>query len=214
MQFPNAYKCVKKLFAAEILSLVAQALVLVFAVLTAVAVFSTNEETTTVTAIVDIVLMVAAGIISIVSFFIMVFGLGQGKQDEPRFKTALFLVFFGLALSICASVIINPTIRGLFELLVNVMEFTVTLYVIQGIVNLARKLGNEETINRGAKIFKLILAFTSISLLAEVVKVIFVFTSFAQTISAVLSLASAFISIVAYFIYLKFLSRAKKMLKE
>ena len=88
------------------------------------------------------------------------------------------------------------------------------LYIITGVIALAERIGNEKIEKQGKTILNLILIMLVLSLIATVTSTVFQQSGTNDVIISVLSLAAGVIELISYIIYLVFLSRSKKMLKE
>ena len=96
------------------------------------------------------------------------------------------------------------------DIINNVAQLFVTVYVIQGIRNIAVKIGDSEVDSKGGDIFKVILCIYTLIFLSKAISIFFP-TSTGTVLSVVLVIMAGFLSIVQYVLYLSYLSRAKKM---
>ena len=211
MRFPNAADGVSKIFTAEILALVAAACGLVGAIIAAI-----GAAVESAAVLGSLPFMLAAGILLIIALIINIIGVNKASKDEEKFKSA----FLWLVLGIVASVIQgffseNEIVSSIFQTLVTVFQLLSTIYVIQGSMALAQKLGNSDVEAMGNKALKLIIAtyliIVVINIVAAIFNVIEGSTALAL-IAAILGIVVFVLQIITYVIYLKMLSRAKKML--
>ena len=217
MKFPNAFSGVKKIFVAEILSIIAAVLVLIFGIvgLSSVAAGASAAAAQSEAGITGALVGfgfaaffgIASGIVLIIAYILQLVGVINGMKDEPAFKTSLIFIIVALACSIISSVASgNATVSSIFSVIQNIAQLCVTLFIIQGIRNLADKLGNTAVSDKGRKIYMLIAIIFGISILANIIAL------FAPAIASILSIVASVISIVQIIIFLTFLSNAKKML--
>ena len=217
MRFPNAFEGVKKIFTAEILSLIARVCVLVAAIgglaaVGAVAVADSVDGDSVITvglagAGLAGIFGVAAGVIAIIAFILQIVGINKAKADEPAFKTAMIFILVAIAASGVGSIFSgNETLQSIAQIVTDVAGLCVTLYIIQGIKRLADRLNNGAVSAKGNQIFLLIAVMYGVVLLANLIGL------FAPMISGVLAIVAAVVGIVQYFFFLSYLSQAKKML--
>lgn len=214
MKFENAFVGAKKIFTAEILSLVAtvcSAFVLAFTFLGAVSV-EEGSGTGAVASLGGIAIFgIAAAIVAVIAFIFKIMGVNSASKDEPAFKIVLYLIIGGIVVAIAASFIPNETVKNIFTIIGDVVNVAVTVYIIQGFRNLAVKLGRDDVDTKGNNIFKIIIAMY---LLIFVARIITLISSGAAslTIAGIFAIVAAILYIVVYVFYLSFLNQAKLML--
>ena len=231
MQFPNAAKGVKKLWVAEILSIIAVVLTVIMAF-----VFVSNFRTqisdieTAVTNGTEVVLsdealtgaqenaLLATGglaiglaVLSLIAFILSLIGTFQGKKDEVNFGYAFLIVVIGIVLSIVSSFLKQDSeITRYVQIVADVCIAWMNYYVLLGVAGLALKRG-ETALHDSAKRASTLVAIgvtagEMLQLYATNIR------NTNQTLMIVLTVATGIIEIVAYVYYLILLSRAKKML--
>ena len=215
MRFPNAAAGVKKIFTSEILSLIAGLLSVIAAiggvVLAAAATSADNSSDAAAAAGlaglgIFTVFGIGAAILLVIAFILKLVGINKAKVDEPAFKTAMIFVLVGIVATLIGGFINNDTVKSIFDIISSVASLCVTLYIIQGIKNLADQLNDGAVSAKGSKIFMLIACIYCIRILASIISL------FAPTVAGILELVGAIVSIVQYIIFLTYLSQAKKML--
>ena len=215
MRFPNAAAGVKKIFTSEILSLIAGLLSVIAAiggvVLAAAATSADNSSDAAAAAGLTglgifAVFGIGAAILLVIAFILKLVGINKAKVDEPAFKTAMIFVLVGIVATLIGGFINNDTVKSIFDIISSVASLCVTLYIIQGIKNLADQLNDGAVSAKGSKIFMLIACIYCIRILASIISL------FAPTVAGILELVGAIVSIVQYIIFLTYLSQAKKML--
>ncbi len=227
-KFKNAENGVSKLFAAQILELIASVLLVIgfaFAVvMTAVQGADLSSGATLaakgIIGITAIVSIFAAFVLFIVGFIINIVGVSQASKDDEAFRIALYGVIAGIVFAILGSIFVNisPMVSNLMQTLGTVADIFVLIYVIQGVRNLAVKLGNTQMDVKGDKLLKLILAVIILELIANIIATIYsgsvnqVALSVGMTISGVFAITAAVLQVVEYIMYLSYLAKAKKML--
>lgn len=225
MMFPNAAKGVKKIFTAEILSLIAAFLIIVAAVM-ALSTFGSIKgfEATQSTAaaagafasgIGMAIFSIGSLVLAIIAFIFNILGVVQASRDESTFKIALYALIAGVVFTCLGSIFENMSgpLSGAMSALATVAELIVTLYVIQGIRLLASRLNNREVDNQGQKIYMIILIVLILRLIANILVAIFG-GRFTTTLALSFYMVSIVLSLVQYIMYLVFLAKAKKMLAQ
>ena len=220
MTFPNAYHGVKKVFTAEILSTIAAVLSLIIAIVAIVSVVSLgvgDGEAAVTAGLGTAGLLIAAGIIYIISYIMSLVGLYQAGKDEGNFKTAFYIMIFTLILAVITGVInavssgngIADNITTAFSEVARIIVFVL---VIQGVSVLADKLKDSEVYALGSKILIVVVIMYGISLVAKLIPVFFGISATSVIIEYILDLIAAVFSFVAFIIYLVYLGKAKNML--
>ena len=215
MKFTNAYQGVKKIFAAEILSLISSICATVMLALPVVALITAanNSQGGTVASLGGFaVLAIASMVLAIIAFIFKLIGVNKASKDEPSFKIALYLILAGIAVSVAGGIFnSNATASSIFSALGEVVNLGVTVFIIQGIKNLAAKLGDEKMVKKGDTIFKYIIAIYLLVIIAQIVTMILQ-NGAALVVALVVIVISGILEIIQYILYLIYLSKAKKML--
>lgn len=215
MKFNNAYEGVKKIFTAEILSLIVsicstitQALPVI-----ALAAAASKSDTGTFASLGGFaVFAIGSIVLAIIAFILKLIGVSKASKDEPAFKIAFYMIFVGIAASVVSGIFSsNPTVHSIVALVIDIIDLAVTVYIIQGIMNLAKKLNDESMVDKGKNIFIIIIVIYMLIIIAQIVNLI-IGSAAALVISAVVIIVSGILSIIQYFLYLSYLNKAKKML--
>ena len=217
MRFPNAAKGVKKLFTAEILQLIAEVVAIVaiaMLIITLAAEKAQSQGGVIVAGTGTVILFGATAVLTLIAGIMSLVGVIQAAKDEGAFKVALVAIIISLAAAVVAGVFSNNgVIQSICQVIQNVMSLAVTLFVINGITNLAEKLNNTEVWSRGRSLLKVIVCILAFSLIASFISLIFG-GAFVSTAAAILALISAILNVVCYILYLILLNKGKKMLAE
>lgn len=220
MKFPNAYKAVKKLFIAEILSLVIIVLNLVASVISAVVVINDSGE--------EALLLAAGGIIlftlfaSIVVFIFQLIALIQGGKDESHFKVALFMVVIIILVNIASSILrlIDATkdINVLFTVLdavTTVANVIVIVAILYSISSLADRLRDRKMSDKGSTLAVIIVLMFIASLIFDLVPTFFQGLNRAWEITfSIFGIAATIIQVLIYINIVIYYYKASKMLKR
>ena len=197
MKFPNAAKGVKKIFNAEIISLIA-ALIGGAGLIPGLigASQETGDSVGTTLLAVSGALLIVSGIALLVAGIMNIIGFIQAAKDEEGIKRAVLCAVFSALFAFVAAFFENQTgfLGGLGTVLssiATVLNMLVALFMIGGLMNLSANLALSILIRFGA--------YTS---------------SFGAGVINWLSGLSALFTVFIYVLELIYLAKAKKMLAE
>ena len=224
MKFPNAANGVKKIFTAEILSLISGICMFVMIVLLVVALaaakaVSGGADGAAAGAVASgagtLVFGIGSGVLAIIAFILNIVGISKASKDEESFRMALFAVIGGIILSVIGTAFnnVNGYVSSIMQALQVVADLLVLLYVIQGIRYLSLKLNRPDIDQKGQNLFKIIFIVLVLQFIARIVVIIFGGMA-ASITAAILALIAVILSVIEYILYRAFLAKAKKMLAE
>lgn len=217
MRFPNAASGVKKLFTAQILGLIASVATiigLIFLIFTAAAADANAQGGAVAAGLGTIILMGASAVLILIGSIMTLVGIIQASKDEGAFKTALIAIIVSLIAAVIAGIFsTNGLVQSICQIIQNVMNLAVTLFVINGVTNLAEKMNNTEVWSKGRNLLKVIVCIYALSLIASFISLIFG-GIFMSVTAAILALVAAILDVISYFLYLSLLNKGKKMLAE
>lgn len=217
MRFPNAASGVKKLFTAQILGLIASVATiigLIFLIFTAAAADANAQGGAVAAGLGTIILMGASAVLILIGSIMTLVGIIQASRDEGAFKTALIAIIVSLVAAVIAGIFSsNGLVQSICQIIQNVMNLAVTLFVINGVTNLAEKMNNTEVWSKGRNLLKVIVCIYALSLIASFISLIFG-GIFMSVTAAILALIAAVLDVISYFLYLSLLNKGKKMLAE
>ncbi len=219
MKFPNAARGVKMLFRAEILDLIASFTMIIAVALALVTAAGANANPdinagTAVAGMSTIVFMSASVVLAIVAGVLALVGIIFASKDEVSFKTALIAIIIGVVAAVVMGIFSgNATVNAICQSIQRVMDIIVTIFVINGITNLADKMHNIVVGTKGRRLLYIIVCVFVLSLIANIIVLIFG-GMFASVTATIIALAAAVLEVIGYIIYLTMLAQAKKMLAE
>lgn len=224
MKFPNAANGVKKIFTAEILSLISGICMFVMIVLLVVALaaakaVSGGADGAAAGAVASgagtLVFGIGSGVLAIIAFILNIVGISKASKDEESFRMALFAVIGGIILSVIGTAFnnVNGYVSSIMQALQVVADLLALLYVIQGIRYLSLKLNRPDIDQKGQNLFKIIFIVLVLQFIARIVVIIFGGMA-ASITAAIIALIAVILSVIEYILYLAFLAKAKKMLAE
>ncbi|MBQ3330576.1 MAG: hypothetical protein IJG87_05300 [Ruminococcus sp.] len=228
MKFPNAAKGVKKIFSAEILKLIGTIFLIVAAIIIAVSFVGAvgTSGGASIAESEDALALLGGGVLfagifafawmvlTLIAFILNLVGIINASRDETNFKSALLFLIVGIVTSILAGVFYNNgTVSSLLYSVYNLVSLFVYIFVIAGAVKLADKLNRGDVSAKGTNVLKLIIVINILSLIANLIAT-FMGGMVASVTASVLFIVALVLGVIQYFMYLSFLSKAKKMLAE
>lgn len=214
--FKNAYEGVRKIYSAQILALIATVLMLIGAVLGLTG-MKTGEATSAGEGLLvgGGALVLIAAILMIVGAIMNIIGVNRASKDEDAFKNALIALCVGIVAQILISAFSsNPAVSNIGKAVTTVTEMLASFFICTGIMNLAGRLGDGATQARGQSVRTLLLCIWAVAAVLNLLAALFVNDGTMQTILGVIAIAASLVSIVAYFLYLGLLRRARAMLEK
>ncbi len=219
MRFPNAASGVKKIFTAEILALISEILLLFAGVLVVIALGASqnnaNESLALGTLAGFAIFGFGATVIAVIAFILKIVGISQASKDENSFKTAIICLIIGIVGSLVYSIFqtSSPTVASIGNLIYQLMNLFVTIFVISGIIKLADQLNDGVVSAKGSTLLKLITVIYALTIIANII--VLILGGYAVSIvAAIIYLIALILTVVQYIMYLVYLANAKKMLAE
>ncbi|MBQ3285662.1 MAG: hypothetical protein IJH40_08485 [Ruminococcus sp.] len=228
MRFPDAAKGVKRIFSAEILNLLAKIFLTVAAVIIAVSMLgaagtagdagiANSEDAMAVMGggiLIAGIFALAWLVLALIGFIMNIVGIVNASHDEVSFKSALLFLIIGIFSAGLAGIFYNnPTLSSLLYSLYSLLTLFVYIFVIVGIVKMADQMNRGDVSARGSNVLKLVIVINILALIASLIASIMGGVT-ASVVASVLFVVALVLNIVQYFMYLSFLSKAKKMLAE
>ena len=213
MRFPNALSGVKKIFAAELLAMIGTVLMVVALVLGVIGGLKEDLVGLGGATIIGIV----AGVLLLISYILYIVGVSKASKDEPAFKTALYVIVFGIVYSIItttfSSAIEKSGIQQFANLIPDLINLVAMLFIVTGIRNLAEQLGDKAMITKGERIMKIAYVMEIIIFVIRAVSM-FAFSNneIVGTAVVVAAVVAGILNVVIYIMYLLYLGKAKKLL--
>ena len=219
MSFPNAAKGIKRIYTAEILKLIGYICLILAAIVGVVALAAPGDEASGAVETLSlggfigaIVLVVAFAILMITAFIMNLIGYINARNDNENFKTALVFLIVGIVFTGISVFVINNGLSSILYSLSTLSETLSTIFVIAGVMQIARQLGREDISKKGTTVLKLIITTEVISFILSFIST-FLRGGTTEIVSTVLLLASLLVTFIKYIMYLSFLSKSKKMLQ-
>ena len=213
MKYPNAFKGVKKLYTAQILSLIATIALLITAFAALFMVGAAEAEELGIGAAslgVAALFGLAAAVLAIIAFILKIGGLNAGAKDEPLFKTALSFAVAGIVVNALNAVLTSEIVQRLATTFAPVAEVLLIYYVVSAIRSLADKLGDSDMVQKAKGVITIVYVTFGVGILAQVLGQ-FVLTG---KVADVVEIVGYVLEIVEFVVYLSYLAKAKKMLSK
>lgn len=220
MRFPNACKGLKKVFFAELITLIALVPNTVSMVLFQVLPEEINENNVemlpaevlvTVLSLVSLVLMTVAYVLNLIGYI-------TASKDNESFKKAMLLSIAGLVLTVVSGIMENadgnPVLTNTFDSMEQILDLLITLTTISGIVTLAVTFGNLKMVNSGKALYKFLFAVYMPTLIAYVFVYMLRNTRSAMILAVTVTLISFALNAVYSLLYMRYLFRAMNMLED
>ena len=220
MRFPNACKGLKKIFFAELISLIAlvpYAVSLVLIQFLPEEIDKNNAEMLPAEVVVTI-LSILSLVMMTVAYVLNVIGYVTASKDNESFKKAMLLTVAGMVLTVVSGIMENangnPILTNTFDSMENILDLLITLMTISGIVTLSVTYGNLRMVESGKALFKFLFAIYLPTLIAYVFVYLLRNTRSAAILAVTVTFISFALNTVYSLLYLRYLYRAVNMLEE
>ena len=214
MRFPNAYRGVKKIWLAEMLMLLAAIVGIIMVIVMAAngtmvgEDIVINEGVKTPIAVFGIV----TAVIALVAFILNLIGLINANNDDFAFRIALLVTILGIVASAISAIWSNnETLNKWMDTALTICSMFASYYVLTGIANLAEKMSDAATKAVALKSRTLVEGSFCATALFKLIISIFKIQD-GSTISTILAVIALLLELVSYILYLRALSKGKKML--
>ncbi len=220
MRFPNACKGLKKIFFAELISLIAlvpYAVSLVLVQFLPEEIDKNNAEILPAEVVVTI-LSILSLVMMTVAYVLNVIGYVTASKDNESFKKAMLLTIAGMVLTVVSGIMENangnPILTNTFDSMENILDLLITLMTISGIVTLSVTYGDLRMVESGKALFKFLFAIYLPTLIAYVFVYLLRNTRSAAFLAVTVTFISFALNTVYSLLYLRYLYRAVNMLEE
>ncbi len=212
--YPNAKKGINRIFLGELIAILGMVVIAIGSGILAVkGQMMTDLSTYTSGANIAALVILIGGLMVLVAFLFKFFGISKASIDERDFKKAMALLVIGFVASIVHSAVDGriEVVAEIANIITNVCELLVTIFIISGIKSLAEKVNDRHVFDMCNRTYKLIIA-VYVLIIALTVVALFVTNETMAVIAGLIALAIAILAIVAYIVFLSLLNNARKML--
>ena len=217
MRFPNAFRGVKKIWLAELLMLLAAIVGIVLIVVIAANSSLVGEEVIVNEDAVKTpaaILGIGTALIALVAFVLNLLGLINARKDDSAFSIALFVTLLGIVASVISSIWSgNQGLVKWMDTVLTICSLFASYYVLTGIANLAEQYPDEATKALALKSRTLLEGTFCATAIFKLIINIFKIQD-GSTIYTILSIIALVLELVSYVLYLRALSKGKKMLAQ
>ena len=222
--FPRARKGVKKIFAAELITLfvsLASGFLLIFfeseiRQLPQTIEGLSNGGSLEMNGWIVLIIIGLAGVLSLFASLINLIGYIQASRDETSFLGALIFMLLNVVLSGFATFFqqSNEVFAGVFTISASIAELFMIILTVKGLVNLSYNLNSRKMVARGNVLLRLIAVICLLSVVAEILVFMFRLNVFVTSLLFSIMITNLVLSLVYYIIYLLYLSGCCAMLSE
>ena len=226
MTFPNGLKGIKKVFASEILSLIAGFIAIVAAVigLTSLSVIEdagyAGELATGAIATAGIagILAIVTSVLLIIALIFKLVGLGQAGKDNGSIKSAFTVAIFVLVLTVVTAALRvfmqNSVVDDVVDLVTRICTIVVIFLVVAGIRDFAEEIGDSKMAAKASSITWIIAIPYFLGGVAVLAQGVFGDNPESASFAGILGITGAILSVIGSLLYLIYLGQAKKMLRN
>ena len=127
--FENAKIGIKKIYKAEVLTIIAAVIAIISGVVLLVLGIAAKDGKNVNTAdVVSLLSLIVAAVLAIIAFFFNLFGIIKASKDDKSFKNAQIMLIFGLVVSIVSTALQSkdPSLSKAFATANDISELFVT----------------------------------------------------------------------------------------
>ena len=205
MKFPNAYKGITKILTSEIMEIVISAMMIVFLCIQ----FTLYPDTSDYGALPGLpAFMIVIGVMGVISLAVYLVGVVQAKKEEHEFRLALIMSIIALALQIASGAVgfVSHNIGEWIEFGFEIIELIAFESVVTGVINIAKRIGDEKIISIGKKM-RILVTFIWIAMIAAKAME-FISGDAAEYVK----FAHAVLEVADHILFMILLAKARKML--
>lgn len=220
MRFPNAYEGISRIRKAELLNLLTVVIAVLAGLITAViAVSSMDDESAEALTLIPLFLLAVSLIIPVISVILTILGLIKALKDEKGFRTALYSACASFAMSILSALLSagknsSSILRNTVDVGSSITKILTVIFVCFAISSLAVQCSRNDIKEKSVSVMTFVGGSYLLSSLIRVAPNFLHHNVTNDFVTSVASLISVFISAAGYFMYLRFLKNAKKMLAD
>lgn len=212
MKYPNAANGINIIFMSEVIALAASVIVLVCSVI-GVLCFE-NSELVFLMGIMALVVLFAL-LIFVLSYILQIVGIVRASKDEPAFRVSLIAIIAALVITVLESIFYqsNHFVTFIIEIAGDVARFFLVHYIIHGIMHISEHLGRHDITKKGTHIFRVIYIAIGFEIIVRIFELIFG-KEVGEQLSLPFGIVADILSVVEYILFLTYIGKAVKMLKE
>lgn len=216
MTFPQAEKGIKKIYIAQILSVISaviESLTASFFIVCLIMIYN-NMEISSVTGYVisTVLFSLISPLLMAIGYVLTLTGLFKAKADDENFKVSLYASVLSIVIQVVGVIwSYNNAVTSITNYLTTVTSFLSSAYIILGIRALAVKLDRTDIDIKGKRCYNVITVLFVLMTISDVAVLIVNGTQWADLV--VLSqLFGGILSFVQFIMIMLYLKKARKML--
>lgn len=211
MKYPNASDGVNKIYMSEILALTASVIVVICSVIGMLCFDDPDLENLVI--IMGVIIICALGLF-VAGYILQIVGIVRASKDEPAFKVSVIAIVAALITTILEAVFYgNHFASFIVEIAGDVSKFFLVHYIIHGIMHIAEHLERQDMIKKGNFIFRIIYIAIGFEIIVRIFELIFG-KEVGEQLSMPFGVAANVFQAAEYFMFLIYVGRANKMLKN
>ena len=213
MSYENARKGISKVFSAEVLQLIAALCGAVAGVLGVVAVAAVAGESTGGAIAGGIGVVVVALVLSVIGIIMLLVGLNTAGKDSEQIKKAFTISIVSLIVAIVVGILKSFTpawVANIGDIVATVLGLLITYNVLFGCAGLNSDLA--EKASSTWKVYMCVIILDIVIVIVTLIMGLLGFTAVSVVAATILVVADAVLEVVAYIMFLVFLSKAKNTL--
>ncbi len=217
MRFPNAFRGVKKIWLAELLMLLAAVIgiILVFVIAANGTLVGEQEIVINEAAKTPIsILGIFTTVIALIALILNLVGLINARGDDAGFRIALLVTVLGIIASAVSAIwSTNQVLVKWMDIAVTIFSLFASYYVLTAIANLADQYPDAATKALALKSRTLLEgSFCATAVFKFIINIFKIQDG--STIYTILSIVALVLELVSYLLYLRALTKGKKMLAK
>lgn len=211
MKYPNASDGVKKIYMSEILALTASVIVVICSVIGMLCFDDPDLENLVI--IMGVIIICALGLF-VAGYLLQIVGIVRASKDEPAFKVSVIAIVAALITTILEAVFYGNYVGSfIVEIAGDVAKFFLVHYIIHGIMHISEHLERPDMIKKGKFIFRIIYTAIGFEVIVRIFELIFG-KEVGEQLSMPFGVAANILQAAEYFMFLIYVGRANKMLKN
>ena len=213
MKYENARKGLGKIFAGEVVSIIAAVIGIIATVIMAVrgTALQTDGAAINTSDIVSMLSLLSAVVMAAIAFILNLIGVIGASKDDEGFKNALIVLVVGIVASIVSSFLNtkHPNISGYLSSLSDICQLFVFYYIVCGCLNIAEARKDSSLAASCKRARVIIIVIWVISLVLNFLNKFFNGKADPAlgTVTLALGIAGGVATILSYIIYLSVLRR-------
>ena len=207
MKYPNVYKGIAKILTSEILEAVISVMMAVFVIYTSTLARDASGSGAVPGVLSFMIVISGIGILSLVLYLV---GVVQARKEEHEFQLALIMTIIALAMQITGMAVgfVSPVIAEWIEFGCEIIGLIAFESVVSGVVNIAKKIGDEKVLSIGKKM-RILVTFIWIAMISAK-GMEFISGDAAEYVK----LAHAVLELVDHILYVILLVKGRRMLER